>query len=72
MNQVLEETRTSDTDNFDDTLNHYFCGACDPEGTIAFCGTLLKSGDEWVEEDEIDCVVCLDIYDCPRCGDSGE
>jgi hypothetical protein len=47
------------------SLNHIFC--CEPD--IALCGADI-SGDEIVDYDDADCVVCLDLEDktCPRCG----
>ena len=48
-------------------LNHIYC--CTPD--VALCGTDI-SGDEDVDYDEANCVVCVDLENtdapCPRCG----
>jgi len=47
-------------------LNHVFC--CIPD--LALCGVDI-SGDEIVDYDEADCIVCLDLEDQTRpvCGE---
>lgn len=56
------QARTSGPTN----INHIFC--CDPD--TALCGADI-SGDEIVDYDEADCVVCLDLehQTCPLCGE---
>lgn len=51
---AVEPTITGSADD----LNHVYC--CDPD--VALCGTDI-SGDEEVEYDTANCVVCLDLED---------
>jgi hypothetical protein len=63
---ILERPQDTATES---DLCHFFCTDCypDDEYVIAFCGTDI-SGDEEdaLFDDEADCVVCLDIRDCPN------
>lgn len=66
--QVIHYGEDSDSDS----LGHFFCAVCDPEGLVALCGTDI-SGKQLVDEDEIrddDCIVCLDLnpLPCEKCG----
>jgi hypothetical protein len=55
------------TEQAADDLTHSVCH-CDPDR--ALCGTNVTDS-EWADDDEeLTCVVCLDLVDqpCPRCG----
>lgn len=66
MLDVLEITEEKTTDD-DDSLNHYVCIDCYPAPDIhnkGLCGSVVNDTVECTEE-EVNCVVCLDIKYCP-------
>lgn len=61
--------RPVESAELDETLVHVYCCDCYPndDHVIAFCGTDLSGDDEETyTEDDVECVVCLDIEECPN------
>lgn len=63
---VLEKSLEQETSS-ESSICHFYCLDCYPEADVAFCGSYLTDDIE-VFEDEVDCVVCVDLEWCPICG----
>lgn len=67
--QTETNVKPSSSDfDFEEDLVHFYC-ECD-ENT-ALCGTDITDDPKDSEEEEVNCVVCIDLveFPCPRCGD---
>lgn len=65
---ILERVETEKLHTPGEDLGHFVCLFCDPEGVVAFCGIVVDYMDFDASEEDVDCVVCLDIEWCPKCG----
>jgi len=67
---LIRETEKVASDTVPPEINHIYCTDCyiEPGKEYAYCGIFVGNDEDNYDYDLIDCVVCIGLDVCPKCG----